>query len=51
MLIDDCVECVGVKFVDVDLIGLLICIIVGKKVVEGVVEVKIRKIGEMIEVC
>lgn len=51
VLVDDCNECVGVKFVDVDLIGCLICIIVGKKVVDGVVEVKIKCIGEMLEVC
>lgn len=41
MFYDDCVECVGVKFVDLDLIGFLICIIVGKCVDEGIVEVKI----------
>lgn len=51
VLVDDRNECVGVKFVDFDLIGCLIRIIVGKKVVEGIVEVKIKKIGEMVEVC
>lgn len=50
VLIDDCNECVGVKFSDSDLIGLLICIIVGKKAVDGIVEVKIKVIGDIIEV-
>lgn len=50
MLLDDCVECVGVKFVDVDLFGFLVCVIVGKKVDEGIVEVKVCVIGEFEEV-
>lgn len=50
MLIDDRAERAGVKFADADLIGLPIRITVGKKAAEGVVEVKIRKTGEMIEV-
>ncbi|WP_239640792.1 His/Gly/Thr/Pro-type tRNA ligase C-terminal domain-containing protein, partial [Listeria monocytogenes] len=48
--IDDRAERAGVKFADADLIGLPIRITVGKKAAEGVVEVKIRKTGEMIEV-
>lgn len=50
VLIDDRAERAGVKFADADLIGLPIRITVGKKATEGVVEVKIRKTGEMIEV-
>ncbi|OFG45889.1 proline--tRNA ligase [Listeria monocytogenes] len=50
VLIDDRAERAGVKFTDADLIGLPIRITVGKKAAEGVVEVKIRKTGEMIEV-
>ncbi|HDU7013692.1 TPA: proline--tRNA ligase [Listeria monocytogenes] len=50
VLIDDRTERAGVKFADADLIGLPIRITVGKKAAEGVVEVKIRKTGEMIEV-
>ncbi|EIO9071337.1 proline--tRNA ligase [Listeria monocytogenes] len=50
VLIDDRAERAGVKFADADLIGLPIRITVGKKAAEGVVEVKIRKTSEMIEV-
>lgn len=50
VLIDDRAERAGVKFADADLIGLPIRITVGKKAAEGIVEVKIRKTGEMIEV-
>lgn len=50
VLIDDCNECVGFKFLDSDLIGFLIWVIVGKKVFEGIVEVKIKVSGDMIEV-
>ncbi|MDH4595822.1 proline--tRNA ligase [Listeria innocua] len=50
VLIDDRTERAGVKFADADLIGLPIRITVGKKAAEGIVEVKIRKTGEMIEV-
>ncbi|ENY7270980.1 proline--tRNA ligase [Listeria monocytogenes] len=50
VLIDDRAERAGVKFADADLIGLPIRVTVGKKAAEGVVEVKIRKTGEMIEV-
>lgn len=50
VLINDRAERAGVKFADADLIGLPIRITVGKKAAEGVVEVKIRKTGEMIEV-
>ena len=40
----------GVKFADADLIGCPIRITVGKKAVDGVVEVKIKRTGEMLEV-
>ncbi|WP_265459157.1 proline--tRNA ligase [Enterococcus sp. HY326] len=50
VLVDDRNERAGVKFTDSDLIGCPIRITVGKKAVDGVVEVKIQKTGEMIEV-
>lgn len=50
VLFDDRQERPGVKFADSDLIGLPIRITVGKKAVDGIVEVKLRKTGELIEV-
>lgn len=50
VLIDDRQERAGVKFKDSDLIGLPIRITIGKKAQEGIVEVKIRRTGETIEV-
>ena len=50
VLVDDRKERAGVKFADSDLIGLPIRVTVGKKATEGIVEVKIRKTGETIEV-
>lgn len=50
VLFDDRQERPGVKFADSDLIGLPIRITVGKKAAEGIVEVKVRTTGEMIEV-
>ena len=50
VLLDDRHERAGVKFADSDLIGLPIRITVGKKASEGIVEVKVRKTGEMLEV-
>jgi prolyl-tRNA synthetase len=50
VLLDDRAERPGVKFADSDLIGLPIRITVGKKAAEGIVEVKVRKTGEMLEV-
>lgn len=50
VLLDDRKERPGVKFADSDLIGLPIQVTVGKKATEGIVEVKIRKTGETIEV-
>ncbi|MCF0118135.1 MAG: proline--tRNA ligase, partial [Limosilactobacillus mucosae] len=48
--IDDRKERPGVKFADADLIGLPLRVTVGKKASEGIVEVKIRKTGETIEI-
>jgi prolyl-tRNA synthetase len=50
VLFDDRHERPGVKFADSDLIGLPIRLTVGKKASEGIVEVKIRKTSEVIEV-
>ncbi|MCM3665593.1 proline--tRNA ligase [Mesobacillus subterraneus] len=50
VLLDDRQERPGVKFADSDLIGLPVRITVGKKAGEGIVEVKIRKNGDMQEV-
>lgn len=50
VLMDDRQERPGVKFADSDLIGLPVRVTVGKKAAEGIVEVKIRKNGEMQEV-
>ncbi|TCI71864.1 proline--tRNA ligase [Exiguobacterium sp. SH0S7] len=49
VLYDDRKERAGVKFADADLIGLPIRINVGKKAGEGIVEVKVRATGEVIE--
>lgn len=49
VLMDDRNERAGVKFADSDLVGLPVRITVGKKASEGIVEVKIRKTGEMFE--
>jgi prolyl-tRNA synthetase len=50
VLMDDRAERPGVKFADSDLIGLPLRVTVGKKASEGIVEVKVRKTGEMLEV-
>lgn len=50
VLFDDRPERAGVKFADADLIGLPIRVTVGKKAAEGIVEIKIRKTGETLEV-
>ncbi|WP_078547063.1 proline--tRNA ligase [Litchfieldia alkalitelluris] len=49
-LYDDRDERPGVKFADSDLIGLPVRITIGKKANEGIVELKIRKTGETLEV-
>ncbi|MHC9532763.1 proline--tRNA ligase [Dellaglioa sp. L3N] len=50
VLVDDRKERAGVKFADSDLIGLPVRITVGKKAADGIVEVKLRRNGETIEV-
>ncbi|MDG5788153.1 proline--tRNA ligase [Evansella sp. AB-P1] len=50
VLMDDRAERPGVKFKDADLFGFPIRITVGKKANEGVVELKVRKTGETLEV-
>lgn len=50
VLVDDRKERAGVKFADSDLIGLPIRVTVGKKSSDGIVEVKIRKTSETLEV-
>lgn len=50
VLTDDRKERAGVKFADSDLIGLPVRITVGKKAEDGIVEIKLRKTGENIEV-
>ncbi|MED1202039.1 proline--tRNA ligase [Heyndrickxia acidicola] len=50
ILVDDRMERPGVKFADSDLIGLPIRITVGKRAAEGIVEMKVRSTGEVLEV-
>ncbi|MGT2785779.1 proline--tRNA ligase [Streptococcus merionis] len=50
VLTDERNERAGVKFSDSDLIGLPIRVTVGKKAVDGIVEVKIKATGDTIEV-
>ncbi|MBT2755979.1 proline--tRNA ligase [Mesobacillus foraminis] len=50
VLFDDRQERPGVKFADSDLIGMPVRITVGKKASEGIVEVKVRKTGDMQEI-
>lgn len=49
VLIDDRKERPGVKFTDAELMGIPIRVTVGKKAEDGVVELSIRKTGEMVE--
>ncbi|MDQ0217042.1 proline--tRNA ligase [Peribacillus cavernae] len=49
VLMDDRQERPGVKFTDSDLIGIPVRITVGKKAADGIVEVKLRKTGEVHE--
>ncbi|GAF16717.1 LOW QUALITY PROTEIN: prolyl-tRNA synthetase [Bacillus sp. JCM 19046] len=49
VLYDDRPERAGVKFKDSDLIGLPVAIAVGKRAAEEIVEVKVRKTGEQLE--
>ncbi|MEJ9303918.1 proline--tRNA ligase [Priestia megaterium] len=50
VLLDDRQERAGVKFADSDLIGLPVRVTVGKRASEGIVEIKVRKTGESLEV-
>ena len=50
VLLDDRIERAGVKFADSDLIGIPLRITIGKKAADGIVEIKIRKTGETVEV-
>lgn len=49
-LLDDRDERAGVKFNDMDLIGIPIRIVIGKKINEGIVEVKLRKDKESLDI-
>lgn len=48
-LIDDRTERAGVKFNDIDLIGIPVRITIGKKIEDGMVEIKTRAEGDVIE--
>lgn len=50
VLVDDRKERPGVKFADSDLIGIPARITIGKKAAEGIVEIKLRRTGETLEV-
>lgn len=50
VLIDDRKERAGVKFADSDLIGIPLRVTVGNKAKDGIVELKLRRTGETIEV-
>lgn len=50
VLFDDRKARAGVKFADSDLMGLPVRITIGKKAEEGIVEIKLRKNGETLEV-
>lgn len=50
VLVDDRNERAGVKFADADLIGCPIRLTIGKKAVEGIVEIKIKHTGATVEV-
>lgn len=50
VLVDDRRERPGVKFADSDLIGIPARITIGKKAAEGIVEIKLRRTGETLEV-
>ena len=49
-MIDDRDERPGFKFKDADLIGFPFKVVSGKKAGEGIVELKIRRTGETLEV-
>ncbi|WNS79693.1 proline--tRNA ligase [Domibacillus sp. DTU_2020_1001157_1_SI_ALB_TIR_016] len=49
VLLDDRAERAGVKFTDSDLIGVPVRVTAGKKAAEGIVEIKVRQTGEVVE--
>ncbi|QTD42293.1 proline--tRNA ligase [Sporosarcina sp. Te-1] len=49
VLYDDRQERPGVKFIDSDLIGIPIRMTIGKKASEGIIEIKFRETGEVVE--
>ena len=49
VILDDRDERPGVKFKDADLIGIPIRIVVGKKAADGIVEYKLRRGGDVLE--
>ncbi|MCI2255468.1 proline--tRNA ligase [Domibacillus sp. PGB-M46] len=49
VLLDDRAERAGVKFTDSDLIGVPVRVTAGKKSAEGIVEIKVRRTGEVVE--
>lgn len=51
VLYDDRIERAGVKFADSDLIGIPVRVVVGKQAADGIVEVKVRKTGEGMDVA
>ena len=50
-LLDDRSERAGVKFKDADLIGIPVRVVVGKKLGEGIVEYKERKMENAVEIA
>ena len=50
VMLDDRDEKPGFKFKDADLIGFPFKVVVGKRADEGIVELKIRRTGETLEV-
>lgn len=50
VLLDDRMERIGVKFNDIDLIGIPIRIVIGKKINDNLVEVKKREVKDSIDI-
>ena len=48
-ILDDRDERAGVKFADMDLIGIPLRVTIGKKISEGMVEIKNRRTGEVVD--
>ena len=51
VLLDDSAERTGVKFANADLIGYPVRVTAGKSLADGLVEIKVRKTGEVSEVA